>query len=426
MVEVNLKFLLSIANQPERREMAGLAHGNALLFARWRYVLDLADRAKHIIPCEEYQSKIYAGDRKWNVKKCIQCTQWVMHGDHELLKFRVPANFPVEELHKDDRDAFLMKPRKLSFPMLRDAVKKCLSKFEQGKWDDPMCRAYMKSFGINGKTVDRLMEYATNEEYKDMEENYMYGGEAPMPTMWSHDLEFFQCIDAPMHLLFLGAAETTLNLQLKWCKSNYQYTALVRNAAGVLEQVQKLTISWCKAMPFLKGSLGGWVSESHLAFVRLSKWFMSLLHGIEKEDAYVDPDTNQSTWNKKENQSWLRARELKIGGSATELKERVANYLNATPVPELMGGRGGALENVLVLSRSLTRMICFAMSEKVDRDMLEEFDFCIKKFLCDFENLECNLRKATDKPKFVTCYNLCGLENLVDPWTYQELLGRRG
>ena len=46
--------------------------------------------------------------------------------------------------------------------------------------------------------------------------------------------------------------------------------------------------------------------------------------------------------------------------------------------------------------------------------MLEEFDFCIKKFLCDFENLECNLRKTTDKPKFVSCYNLCGLENLVE------------
>ena len=87
MVEVNLKFLVSIADQPERREMAGLAHGNASLFTRWGYVIDLADRAKHIIPCNECQSKIYAGDRKWNVKKCSQCTQWVMHGDHELLKF---------------------------------------------------------------------------------------------------------------------------------------------------------------------------------------------------------------------------------------------------------------------------------------------------------------------------------------------------
>lgn len=46
----------------------------------------------------------------------------------------------------------------------------------------------------------------------------------------------------------------------------------IRYAAGILENIKKQNISWCKAIAYKMGKLGGWVSENYSAMARLNKW----------------------------------------------------------------------------------------------------------------------------------------------------------
>jgi hypothetical protein len=46
-------------------------------------------------------------------------------------------------------------------------------------------------------------------------------------------------------------------------------TSFKSYASGVLERVQVLNLDWAKALPFGEGTLGGWVSDNCLAWVRL-------------------------------------------------------------------------------------------------------------------------------------------------------------
>ena len=59
-------------------------------------------------------------------------------------------------------------------------------------------------------------------------------------------------------------------------------------AAGILKNIQKLNINWCKAIAYKTGKLGGWVSENYLAMARLNKWFYSGIEIITSDESVRD------------------------------------------------------------------------------------------------------------------------------------------
>ena len=88
-----------------------------------------------------------------------------------------------------------------------------------------------------------------------------------------------------MHLLLLGIQKTMMMQIKRWHTLRGAGATFVRYTKGILESIQNLKLSWCKAIPYKNGKLGGWVSESYLAMARLNKWFYSGIIHINADNS---------------------------------------------------------------------------------------------------------------------------------------------
>lgn len=165
-----------------------------------------------------------------------------------------------------------------------------------GEWNEEEGKAFLTTFCINKSLRTNVVENARNArnlsiaemEKEEMPENFAYLSllqkENPkdfealdVPVLWSRGVLLEMHIDVVMHLIFLGVVKTFVQHVQIWAKRKGKNEGLLHQMSGVLESVQELGLSWCKAMPYSKGKLGGWVSENYLALARLLKWFYSTL-----------------------------------------------------------------------------------------------------------------------------------------------------
>jgi hypothetical protein len=432
-VAVTVKLLTKSADQPERRSSLGVTLGNANNHARFGLIVDLNQLKDVVVPCKDCQAKLYLGDRDWDKTRCDKCTQWDMEGDHPLLSCKIPKEYPSSELTDEERQSECLRPRRLELETLRLAAGKAGDRLVDGTWSEKGARAYLKSFGINDKWADAVVRFSMvkmslyGESYNvalldEMTENEIEEAEAmlesgnggvPIPNSWRDDIHFFQNLDAPMHLLFLGVIKTTLELIFQWCKQNLMFANLLRDAEGILEEIQNLRISWCKAFPLGNGAFGAWVSEQWVAFGKVIIWWFGILDDVEKEP-YGDPQGQHTEWNMKQCHAWLKARRLHVGGNAKEVKGRVADCFkrNGGPPPIADGGFAGKAE-VKSLVRSLYAVLSLAMTETVTQQHLGNLKFAVKRFMMDFEILDSSVRPKREKPRWVTTFNIAGLQNII-------------
>ena len=430
-IRVQVQTLAKMADQPERRATLGLGLGNSTFHARFGYIINLNELAKNIVPCTTCQGKLYAGEKDWDAVICEHCTQWRMYGNHPLLLFNVPDGFPMEELSEAESIHGKMYPKRLSLPMLREAVTKGVSKMSEGVWTQKKGRGYLRSFGLNDKWMDKIVRYSTgvlqmsrprgNGVYDMSEEDLRYIESVeleythgiPMPSAWYDKMDFCQNLDVPMHLLFLGIVSSVMDMVVFWLKSQGKFSDFKRKVKGKLSGMQSMYINWLEVLEFSKK--GGYVSANYLGLCRVSPWLFSVLELLEVDPEYADPTRPQTKWNKKENKAWLKARGLDTVGNAKKLRERVTDYFNGTNcVPAIKESTKVDVHLVQRLIRSMARTIALSMTERVSNAHLRELSFCVKRFLTDFENLDHALRPGRKKPWWVTMFNFSCLLNIIE------------
>ena len=176
-----------------------------------------------------------------------------------------------------------------------------------------------------------------------------------------------------------------------------------------MDEIKCLNLGWCKALSYAKGELGSWVSEQYLCLVRVAPWFYSRLVNLKKEDKkFVEPKKSQENWTKKENSGWLKVRNVKRGGSALEIRARVAQLMRqAGGPPQVCEGKGCAPKIAVSVMTRLSEMIALMMQKQVQEETLVDMEFRIKLFLSAFERLYESLRGELDNPKWLTSYNFC-------------------
>jgi hypothetical protein len=182
-----------------------------------------------------------------------------------------------------------------------------------------------------------------------------------------------------------------------------------------LEEIQEMRLDYNKAMPMSGGLRGAWVSEQYLGFSKIMIWWFSLINCATEDDAFVQPTGIQSKWNRKENEGWLKERELSCKGTALEVKQRVKHYMERVGgPPEITKDKTATTEMVLQMITSLYSVLSLAMTEQVDKNTLKELRFSVKRFMTDFENVDVKVRPNRTKPKWVTKYNIAGLQNIIE------------
>jgi hypothetical protein len=433
-VRVYAELFAGLQDQPERRSGNYIMLGGGRYTARWGHAADFVALASGIPSCKECAMHLLSVAAVSDIR-CTKCLNWEIRAASGLLDFKPPKEYPADELPEEN----YLRPKLITYGTLMDAVVKCHDKVVAGVWSIENANAFLWVNGINTEAKKEIIQNATNElryntlfdlrhsKKKEYESISRQRASNPsnfkrweFPALWTRGTELTQHVDVIMHLIFLGVIRATIKRIEEWMRSRGKYDGFVKSVGGTLESLQLLSLSWCKALPYTKGSFGGWVSENYLAIARVLPWFYMCLPNVaDKRQPYVEPLGPYKKWTVRQNKFWLSHRNLPIAGKAKVLKERVALCMTQEGgPPPVAPPASGTVAQVMAVVQSLWSMVSILMAKEATETNILKADRSIKCFLNAFDVFDKNVpRKKTKKnqdtvPTWITSYNFICLLNL--------------
>jgi len=219
---------------------------------------------------------------------CKHCTNWnffpIGSNDKDLLQEKPRSSYPVgmyceacpdsvREVAKDADEAktFTLSPTEITFEFLKASVMFCFYNIYENKWAVGEGHEYLRLCGLQDEYIKQYCSLAYNQRVEKVPfQDIVY---PDFPPSWLRDVDLFRYIDSPMHLLFLGVVDSTIDL-LKMALSNMSmHAGFARRTNASLEKLRKLSLDFARAGLFSgnKFTTGSWVSEQYLAFSRVCK-----------------------------------------------------------------------------------------------------------------------------------------------------------
>lgn len=109
MVNVHLREMTSLADQPERRDLTDMLRGNGTFTGRWGFSANLEELWLVIVPCEACKKKMLEElfvkpyERVWDAEICDICTRWEIDEDSPLLCTPVNDKLYPKGAFKDEK-----------------------------------------------------------------------------------------------------------------------------------------------------------------------------------------------------------------------------------------------------------------------------------------------------------------------------------
>jgi hypothetical protein len=446
-VPVTLSVLASVHDQPERREILGLAAGNAKYHARFGYSMDvqyLADKLRACKECykslkDEFNSRVCNRSFvdqvtfQWRTLSCANCVCWTYIPNSPLLTFPPPSNYPVGY---DQLSNGHIESKKLNFDLLINIIDEVHNKIVANVWSSGEAEAVLRTYCINKNTIDAIIErslnqklldeimnepnYNSKEEYKHILCDYQNNPEIYQkyihPSTWKTKNDIQAYVEAPMHLLFLGIAKTMFSDINNWLSKINKYSSFLKTTEGILESVEKLKLPWLKVLGYPKGKFGGWVAENFLALTRIQLWFYTRLERISDDSITTElPGSDPSKWLKQDNIRWLKQRGEPTEGSALYLRNEVARLMNQVGgPPPIMKNDIIPSQDVLELLQVFHTMLRCIMFVPLSSLCISQAQLLTRIFLNEYSVFAERLYNISDIPKWISKYNFLSLLNLID------------
>jgi hypothetical protein len=400
--------------------------GNSIYGARWGYSINLNEIHHKLVPCGACQGMLFQGVVSWNVEGCSLCSQWEMLRTDTFLCWKAPKGFPLHNFKEG-----LLRPLKIDYGILIYAATHAHDLIVKGDMSKVEAEMFLSYYCVNTKTQVMIVRNALNmrtlnvlgaeestaDEYQtilDRKNKYPHEFERwKFPSFWKRDLPLKAQIDAPMHLVFLGAVQGVTGFIHTWLRKHEKYSNFMRLVENRLSHMVKFKLNWLKILPYKGDRLGGWVSENYVSFAKLCKWFYLILDDVkEDKEPYQDPGSPQNTWLAMQNRAWLKARGLQSDGKAAELKERVAAYLLTKKNIPLLPPPGGTMEDLHLLVDSMYEMVKSIMVFEVNDDVVRMADYRIKRFLTHLVDCDRKINPGAKVPFWISSYTYPCLLNI--------------
>ena len=293
-VRVHVKLVASLQDQPERRSANHLVAGNSKFHARWGYSANIAAFASKLPACPNCHDEMKVNRRL--LADCQVCTNWEMEqSPNTLTEFDPPDHYP--KACSGLTSSGKLVPIRLSYDVLRDACSLAFQKVSDGSWNliegeqfltrhclvDDLIKDILSPAALSRQAQCSLQK---DEEDRNGLDRYVLGlyesdpklfAPLDVPALWKRGLPLTGHVDVIMHLLFLGVGKSTHRVIVDWMKlssgSYQQYSDLLENC---LNREDFPSVEWCKVAPYTGEKFGGWVSENHLALMRLSNWIAGI------------------------------------------------------------------------------------------------------------------------------------------------------
>ena len=394
-----------LQDSPERRSCNYVSAGNGKYTALWGRSMDLLSIAEVVPSCQKCLFNRKIGKQS---EKCSKCLDWELILPNELMQFPAPKDYPDDETLTNGK----LNPSTITYASLCAAAAKSHNHIVSEKWKPKHAKAFLSVAGWNGQAKDNIVQHAVNAlKWKEAIDNRETNKAAfvlmqqcfnadqshferwPMPSIMRGALQLDLFVEVPMHILFLNNVRNSVLLIIAWLKLSKKFTPFLKDSQGKLEQIQSLALSFCKALPFGKGTLGGYVSENHMVFARVGKWFFASIESFIADDPWVEPCTPMECWYVADLKAWLKARHYPYTATKEILQERIKNLMNQeggppAPLPPLIG----QISLVKDLVMSLTSMVAHLMVQKSDDNMIQSAERHLKMYLSSYSNLEKAIR----------------------------------
>jgi hypothetical protein len=459
LVPCYFETLAWLGDQPERRGENKLMLGSSTYHARFGVSADhlslyRSNRLQSCEQCIEKMKGLYNSPPPdlLHLLLCDECLNWDALSDSPLANVPCPEKYPKYNIDDDPRslrivnerlckvgDELLLKPFRITYDSLKEAVRVAHAAYLADEWDMDNCKEFLKVEGINSDFLEQFREHAeyskafrmvTEGESLDyllhiQQQNPALFQRVPYPWPWSlPGVDIISHVEAIMHIFMLGIVKDCVMLTSHILTRVQAGASLLR----LLNPLSKLLIScknnsWLKPREYKGGKLGGWISENYLALARVSLWFykdigVAMGDKTENEDVPHPADADQQNWRKDQNKYWLEVRGLDTSGKANELRARVAAAMLLDPVPEPVPPPNVTAEDIADLWISLNNLLASAMSRCVDGIVIAKAEIAIRLYLSTYDRIEqkapAQRKNAKDlkKPAVVSAYNNLCLLNI--------------
>ena len=437
-MHIHFEVIVSLGDQPARREINYLMQGNSKFLSRYRFAADILSVSEYLPACQECYSRIKSYPNYLTLKiKCEQCVCWNMMNNSPLMQSKPPNDYPLDAIPTNGK----LQPQELTFSILNSAIDLATKKLVGGHWSELEVHSYCGANGISVAGIKCIIKHANNIQvwahyqkgdgmtnrddgywdkiYRDREVDkakYEVWGGSPY---WNGIIPLNQFVDTIMHLLFLGITKASRQLIHMWITESKRIKSFNALPKDLFGPIGDMGLDWCK---LLTTTTSGWVSESYLAFSRVIKWYYYPITTLQPDKPYVEPTIPLDTWYVKMCRDWLIAHGCDSKGYVKELKERIdtlKHRLEGPPV--LLTPKCCSVSDVNTFIGSLLSTIASVMEKEVTPDSIISTDREIKLYLSSLHRIQgtCTMSESDNnmkrkKPYWLSHYNFMSLLNLPE------------
>ena len=269
-VKIQTIFQASLMDRPERSAATGFGNHGGANTVRWGYVGKVGDCFASCSNC--YKRRKLNPEPSPENSECENgCVDW----ETEEMIFDAPQ-YPQEMLPEGIRKDGYLQNKKTSFGEMKQAALTGARKLHEKDWSKLKTENYLKQNGWNGPCLKKIVDHAVQNITN-------LNVESVLPAKFAFGKELERCIDAIMHLLFLGCTKTVGKLLKKLFVSCGKYSKFHKDCSDFLRQLRNLKLEWCKAWNLGSNEkpFGPYVSENCMAYARVLKSIYSTISMIK-------------------------------------------------------------------------------------------------------------------------------------------------
>ena len=437
-----------IGDQPERRDVWGLAQGNHTYHPRFGYSICyrrfcdvvpsceqcIATNLSRLADCYSDSGHLVLPPPTCDPLTCADCLNWVaVISDHPLSLSDPPSDYPPEMLPGDKK----IRPHRISPQGLLSAMQVTQERVLNGQWSEKSALAYLSveclSSSVSNDIVSRAIDqrrlrladdHRTNPDWSDevrivdnmfVADPSRFVAAEPKPS-WIDGTDLFQSVDATMHILFHGVVKTVFKEITQWVKDRKCEISYSRYCGEALEHVISLKLDWCKVCDFNEG-YSGWLAENFVGLSKMSAWFVSGLRYVTPDPVYEQPTTDPTRWRKPETTAFLRSRQVEFdsNASAAQLKSLVLElFQQPGGPPPVAEPTGCSIDTIFDLVVSMNQLVNVIMSPCLPSDCASLVRVHVIRFLDCYKKFQDYKCKPNGIPSWLSKMNFLCLLNLPE------------
>jgi len=284
-IPVVVRILTISADRPERSAINHVLGHNGTTTRRWLYSAyinqDKLPSCRHCLKLRILN--INSTNSSLNSShKCRTCGDWDYDSTSVHLCESFPHNYPTKQ-HEESPQAPTGRPInnnssvnglysvKLEYKWLKQGCQFSFHNVYHGVWTKATAQVYNQSIGINKSFSTKIIQNAS--KLKEEHPNHQNPASTlEFPPNWCMNINLYQCIDTPMHLLFQGIMKSIIEMSTNLLKKYKKNSSFAQNVSPLMQKIKAIQCEFCKLETFNgndKTTLGGWIAENYLGFSRV-------------------------------------------------------------------------------------------------------------------------------------------------------------